>query len=149
MRTGPGVAIPDGGVDPTRTGLATRARSRGLAACATQLAGALTVVSALTPSVPWRDAALTEVAPGPLLALSHVLAALTGIALIALGRGIARGRRSAADAAILVLVVTAALHLAKGLDYEEAAVALALAALLRAARDQLVSGQVPRRAVLG
>jgi lysyl-tRNA synthetase class 2 len=107
------------------------------------------VVSALTPSVPWRDAALTEVAPGPLLALSHVLAALTGIALIGLGRGIARGRRSAADAAILVLVLTAVLHLAKGLDYEEAAVALLLAALLRAGREQLVSGQVPRRAVLG
>ena len=116
-------------MDPTRTGAATHARSRGLAVAATQLAGALTVVSALTPSVPWRDAALMEVAPGPLLALGHVLAALTGLALIALGRGITRGRRSAADAAIVLLVITAALHLAKGLDYEEAAVALALAAL--------------------
>src|SRR3954452_5139361 len=137
-------SISRGGVDPTRTGPVSHARSRGLAAGATQLAGALTVVSALTPNIPWRDATLTEVAPGPLLALSHVLAALTGIALIGLGRGIARGRRSAADAALLVLVLTAVLHLAKGLDYEEAAVALLLAALLRAGREQLVSGQVPR-----
>jgi lysyl-tRNA synthetase class 2 len=129
------------------TGLVMNPRGRRLAAGATQLAGALTLVSALTPSVPWRDEVLLTVAPGPLLALGHVLAALTGLTLVALGRGIARGRRSAADAAILVLLVTAALHLAKGLDYEEAAVALVLAALLRVARDQLVAGEVPRRAV--
>jgi lysyl-tRNA synthetase class 2 len=98
------------------------------------MCGVLTVISALTDDVPWRHDLLLTVEPGPLMALGHVLALGAGAVLIYLARGILDRRRRALDAAIAVLVGVAVLDLVKGLDFEEAAVALALAALLACGR---------------
>jgi lysyl-tRNA synthetase class 2 len=94
----------------------------------------LSLASAITPDVPWRRELLLGVEPGPAMALGHVLTAVGGLAVAYLGWGILRGRRRAANLAIGALVVLALLHVAKGLDYEEAGVTLALAALIWANR---------------
>src|SRR6478672_3424490 len=83
---------------------------RRIAAIATAVVGALSLLSAVTPDVPWRRHLLVAVEPGPLMALGHVLATLCGIALIYSGWGILRGRRRAVDVAIVVLAALALLH---------------------------------------
>jgi lysyl-tRNA synthetase, class II len=124
------------------------AAPRRIAAIATALVGALSLLSAVTPDVPWRRHLLIAVEPGPVMALGHVLATLAGVALIYVGWGILRGRRRAVNVAIVILAVLALLHTAKGLDYEESGLALALAALLYAARRSCTRGGAPGRGVL-
>src|SRR4051794_8827381 len=124
------------------------AAPRRIAAITTALVGALSLLSAVTPDVPWRRHLLLAVEPGPLMALGHVLATLGGVALIYVGWGILRGRRRAVNVAIVVLAALALLHAAKGLDYEESALALTLAALLYAARRSCTRGGAPRRGPL-
>jgi lysyl-tRNA synthetase, class II len=121
---------------------------RRLTASATALVGLLTAVSAITPNVPWRDDLLLSVAPGPLLSLGHVLAGIGGLALVGLSRSLAAGTRRAAAITAVALVVVALLHLAKGLDYEEATVALALAALLVVGRRSFTRGAIARPGLL-
>jgi lysyl-tRNA synthetase, class II len=121
---------------------------RWLAALATVLAGVLSLVSALTPDVPWRRELLLRVEPGSAMGLGHVLAAACGIGLLLLGWGLLRGRRRAADIAIGVLLAVALIHAAKGLDYEESGVALALAGLLYANRSAFKRGGATRPSVL-
>src|SRR3954464_4174260 len=134
-------------VEPARTGPgeigqgARSARPRGIAAAATALMGALSLLSAVTPDVPWRRHLLLAVEPGPVMALGHVLATLGGVAVISVGWGILRARRRAVNVAIVVLAALALLHAAKGLDYEEAGLALALAALLYARRRECARGE--------
>src|SRR4051794_25510196 len=76
---------------------------RRIAAMATATVGALSLLSALTPDVPWRRHLLMAVEPGPLMTLGHVLATLGGLALVYVGWGIVRGRRRAVNVAIVVL----------------------------------------------
>jgi lysyl-tRNA synthetase, class II len=121
---------------------------RRLTAMATAVVGLLTAVSAITPNVPWRDDVLLSVAPGPLLSLGHVLAGLGGLALVALSRSLAAGTRRAASITTVALVAVAVLHLAKGLDYEEATVALALAGVLVAGRRTFTRGATARPGLL-
>jgi lysyl-tRNA synthetase class 2 len=104
------------------------------AAASTAMCGLLTLASAITEDDPWRHALLMSVEPGRLMALGHVLALGAGAALVYLAWGILDRRRRALDAAIAVLVVAALLDLVKGLDYEEAAVGLALAGVLACGR---------------
>src|SRR5436190_7722652 len=121
---------------------------RRIAAVATAVVGALSLLSAVTPDVPWRRHLLMAVEPGPIMALGHVLATLGGLALVYVGWGILRGRRRAVNVAIVVLAALALLHAAKGLDYEESALALTLAALLYAARHACTRGGAPGRSVI-
>src|SRR2546421_8614532 len=81
-------------------GLRTAAPRR-IAAVATALVGALSVLSAVTPDVPWRRHLLLAVEPGPLMALGHVLATLGGLGLVYVGWGILRGRRPALNVALV------------------------------------------------
>src|SRR3954451_24081977 len=116
-------------VEPERTGpgaIGQGPRSsapRRIAAAATALVGALSLLSAVTPDVPWRRHLLLAVEPGPVMALGHVLATVCGVALIYIGWGILRGRRRAVNVAIVLLAALALLHAAKGLDYEESGLA--------------------------
>jgi lysyl-tRNA synthetase, class II len=104
-----------------------RLRLLGLAVTA---AGVVNVTSAVTPEFRdrlhiVRDAFTPEVAH-----LAMGATALLGIALVLLGRGIARHRRVAYRAAIVLLAFSALTHLLKGLDIEEAAISLGVAVLL-------------------
>jgi len=103
---------------------------RPVAAAATALAALLTLVSSLTPTLAARERVLAAVVPGPTQSLAHAAGVVGALALLALSRGVLHGRRRASGAAVAVLVVLAAVHVAKGLDYEEAFLALSLAGLL-------------------
>ena len=122
--------------------------ARLTAGLTTIIAGALSFISAITPDAPWRREMLLSFEPGPAAGFAHLLAATGGVGLVVLGWGIVRGRRRAARTAIVVLVILAALHLVKGLDYEESSVALALAVLLSANRRAFKRGGEPRAGLI-
>ena len=117
-----------------------RRQARRVAAGATALSGLLSLTSALTPGVPWRESLIATVEPGPAIALGHVLAAAAGVAQLVLSWGLLRRKRRAATVTIAILCASALVHAVKGLDYEESGVALALAALLYANREAFACG---------
>jgi lysyl-tRNA synthetase class 2 len=100
-------------------------------AVATAAAGVLTLASSLLPTVPWREQVLESIEPGSAQHLAHAVAILGGLVLLGLAVRILHGRRRPVHAAVVVLGVVAVVHLAKGLDYEEAGIALGIAAVLR------------------
>lgn len=113
------------------------------AALLTLAAGVVMVASGATPSEPFRFMRLLEVAPIFLIETSHFLSSILGVALILFSFGL-RARLGAAWAAsIAVLLVAAPLALLKGLNWEETAAYIALAALLAPFRAAF-----PRRARL-
>ena len=106
------------------------ARAERLLAAAAAAVGILTVVSALTPSIAARSDFVQGVLPPGVPAAARLLALGFGLALVWLSRSLARRRRRAWVLAVALVVGTAAAHLAKGLDAEEAAASLALLAAL-------------------
>jgi lysyl-tRNA synthetase, class II len=118
-----------------------RRRLRLLALAVTG-AGVVNIASALTPEFRGRlhivrDAFTPEVA--------HVAmgaTALLGVALVLLGRGVARHRRVAYRAALGLLAVSALTHVLKGLDIEEAALSIGVAVLL-VRSDRLFTAPTP------
>src|SRR5205807_388346 len=82
--------------------------------------GALMLVSTATQALSPRLDVLERVVPLPIVEVSHVAAALTGVLLLVLARGLAKGYRAALGATIFVLALAAVSALLKGLDYEEA-----------------------------
>jgi lysyl-tRNA synthetase, class II len=120
------------------------------AALATALVAVLTVASSLSADVNWRVRLLEVLEPAPARAVAHVAGVLGGVALMALALGVVAGRRRASHAAVVTLVVLAVVHAAKGLDYEEALIALGLAAVLWAGLRAAARGAEPsRRLVAG
>src|SRR2546423_15508722 len=83
-------------------GLRTAAPRR-IAAVATALVGALSLLSAVTPDVPWRRHLLLAVEPGTVIALGHLLAPLCGMALVYVGLGILPRLRRAPNGPVVVL----------------------------------------------
>jgi lysyl-tRNA synthetase class 2 len=112
------------------------------------VAGTLSFLSAVTPDVPWRKSLVLAVEPGPVIGFEHVLTAVLGLALIYLGWSTFRGRRRAVNVLIVLLLALAAVNVAKGLDYEESGVALALAAVLFANRRAFVRGGAATRGLI-
>ena len=92
--------------------------------------GVLMLLSTATRSLDPRLALLEQVVPLPIVEVSHVAAALTGVMLLILARGLAKGYRAALGATIIVLILAAVSAVLKGLDYEEALIlgGLAIAA---------------------
>ena len=118
--------------------MAASRQPRRLAAAATALAGVMTIVSALSPTAPARERLLIEFEPETAQTVAHAVALAGGVGALWLALGVLHGRRTAGRAAIAVLAMLAIVHLAKGLDYEEAllglAVALGLGWMMRAGR---------------
>jgi lysyl-tRNA synthetase class 2 len=122
--------------------------TRRLAALATALAGVVTLASSLSANAPGRQAYLEAFEPGSAQAAAHALGVVGGLLTLWLAAGVLRGRRSAARAAVVVLCVLAVIHLAKGLDYEEALIALVLAMSLHRGLREVGAGRQPSRAVM-
>jgi lysyl-tRNA synthetase class 2 len=94
--------------------------------------GVIGLVSALTPEMANRVAIIQGVLPPGWPEAAQVLTVAFGIGLIWLSRSLAKRRRRAWQLAVAVVVASAAAHLAKGLDFEEAGISLfLLAALVR------------------
>jgi len=109
----------------------TRPNAESLLAWGAAVTGVIGIVSALTPEMANRVDLVRGVLPPGVPAAARVLALSFGIALIWLSRSLAKRRRRAWQLAVVVVFASAAAHLAKGLDFEEASVsALLLVALL-------------------
>jgi lysyl-tRNA synthetase class 2 len=111
--------------------LVRASKSQRLAALATLLAGVATLASSLSPNAPARERLLEALEPDAAQAAAHAVGILAGLALVWLSLGVRRGQRPAGRAAVGVLVALAIVHAAKGLDYEEALLGLAVAVALR------------------
>jgi phosphatidylglycerol lysyltransferase len=100
------------------------------------LMGLLNVWSAVTPGLPERLRVLWNTLPFDARRGSHLATALMGFALLLLAHGLARRKANSWALALGALLLSAIAHLLKGLDYEEAIVALVLAVWLWLARRQ-------------
>jgi lysylphosphatidylglycerol synthetase-like protein (DUF2156 family) len=105
-----------------------RVRRWGSAAIA--VAGLLDFISAVTP--PWRERleVLLRWFPLGVSQAASALVALAGVALVLLSRGVRRGQRQAWSVSVALLVGSGVLHVVKGGDLEEAALAAAVAFFL-------------------
>jgi lysylphosphatidylglycerol synthetase-like protein (DUF2156 family) len=109
-------------------------RARRLGAVALGAAGLLGVISALSPPLGDRLSLLREFVPLPVPEAAAALVAVASLALLLLARGVRRGQRQAWRLSVGLLLASAALHVVKGVDVEEALLALAAAAYLLAHR---------------
>jgi lysyl-tRNA synthetase class 2 len=123
--------------------------ARWLTALATALVGVVTLVSSLSPNLPAREQLLEAVEPGAAQAVAHAIGVLGGVATLWLALGVLHGRRSAGRAAIVVLGLLAVVHAAKGLDYEEALLGLAIAFALQRALRARRREESPSRSLIG
>ncbi len=108
-------------------------------------AGVVNIVSALTPEFRGRLELVRDAFTPEVAHFAMGATALVGVALVLLGRGIARHRRLAYRAAVVLLVLSAVTHLLKGLDVEEALVLLGIAALLWRSRGLFTAPTPPAR----
>jgi lysyl-tRNA synthetase class 2 len=92
--------------------------------------GTIGIVSALTPEMANRVEIVQGVLPPGWPEAARVLTIAFGVGLIWLSRSLARRRRRAWQLAVGVVIASAAAHLAKGLDFEEATISLLLLAAL-------------------
>ena len=106
-----------------------------LLAIGVALIGLGSMVSALTPDLADRTQLLAGIVPVQATRTAHILVFELGLLLTIVAFGLVRRRHRAWQLAVGLLAVTAALHIAKGLDIEEAVVALVLMALLIHKRD--------------
>ncbi|HEY2327723.1 MAG TPA: phosphatidylglycerol lysyltransferase domain-containing protein [Gaiellaceae bacterium] len=99
------------------------------------LAGAISVLSALTPEFSDRLRLVHGVLPPGVPAAARTITLALGLGLIWLSLGIARRKHRAWQLAMVIVVASAIAHLVKGLDFEEAtAHLLLLVALWRSRR---------------
>ena len=105
-----------------------------LVAILTGLVGILNLWSAVTPGIPERIAIIRDIYPFEVRAGSHIFAAVSGFILLTLASRLLRRKRVAWILTIILLVISIASHLLKGLDIEEvipAGLLLILLLLLR------------------
>jgi lysyl-tRNA synthetase class 2 len=102
-------------------------------------AGVLSIVSALTPEAANRLDIVRGVLPPGVPDAARTFALALGLGLIWLSRGLARRKRRAWYLAVVVVAASAVAHLAKGLDFEEATIHLALLFALFRARRRFVA----------
>ncbi len=92
--------------------------------------GMVNVLSAVTPSLMARLRLLETIFPFFVTRSGHLASALAGFALLVLSRGLWRRKRVAWMLTMGTLLVSVIVHLVKGLDYEEASLAVLLGLLL-------------------
>jgi lysylphosphatidylglycerol synthetase-like protein (DUF2156 family) len=118
-----------------------RTRVRRRAGVAVAVGGLLNVISATTPPLELRLHSLLRWVPLAVPQSATALVAMSGVGLLALGRGVRRGQRDAWRVALALLGGSVVLHLVKGVDVEEAAIAGAAAAYLLAHRRSFTTAR--------
>lgn len=101
-----------------------------MAAAVVVAVGFLSLVSAMSDPLRDRLDILRQLFPLYVPETAAALAALGGVGLVVLARGIRRGQRRAWVVCQFLLVTVAVLHLVKGVDFEETIIAGAVAAFL-------------------
>ncbi len=94
------------------------------------LSGCLMLISSATPALASRVRVLERVVPLVVLETSHVAAAIFGLFLCVLARGLMKGYRYTYRITLALLLGGAVGSILKGLDYEEAIIFVLTAALL-------------------
>ncbi|HET9690156.1 MAG TPA: phosphatidylglycerol lysyltransferase domain-containing protein [Acidimicrobiales bacterium] len=107
-----------------------RRRTRRIAAGVVALAGFATLMSSLSDPLAARLRVLRSVLPLAVPQAADAIDAVLGLALLVIARGVRRGQRRAWVACQALLLGAAVLHLVKGVDVEEAVVAVVVAAYL-------------------
>jgi lysyl-tRNA synthetase class 2 len=126
-----------------------RPRAELVLASATAGVGAISIASALTPSLRDRLDLLDLLLPPWAPRIFTVAALAFGLTLVRLAPALARKRRSAWTLAVGITAGVAVAHLVKGLDVEEAAASLSLLVALVAYRKRFhVRGHAPARPLL-
>jgi phosphatidylglycerol lysyltransferase len=92
--------------------------------------GVVLLFSGATPMLDERMHLLRSLMPLPLLEVSHLLGSAAGMALLLLAQSVQRRLDAAWHVTFWLLIVGAGASLAKGFDYEEALVLLAMAVLM-------------------
>ena len=122
---------------------AVRRRTRRIAAFAIAFAGVLNLGSAVTVPIASRLAALGRFAPIEVPEAASALVAICGIGLLLLARGVRRGQRHAWLFANALLLVSVLGNVTKGLDIEEAIIALLVVVFLVVHRDDFTAPANP------
>lgn len=113
-------------------------------AVAAQALGVLDIASAVTPEVRGRLHLLTPYVPVTVEHAASAATAVAGVLLLLLGHGLRRRKRRAWVAAVALLAAGVVLNLAKGLDYEEAAVSATLGAAVLSLHGHFPAAGDPR-----
>lgn len=95
--------------------------------------GVLIILSSASPALHARLLAMERVVPLQLVEAGHVTAALAGLLLVVLARGLSRGYHAAFRATLILLTFASVAAILKGFDWEEA---LILGGIAIAARSQ-------------
>ena len=107
-----------------------RERTRSIAAAAVAVVGVLGILSAISPPLRGRLTLILELLPFHVPRAAATTLVLVSFALLLTARGLRRGQRLAWGATLVLLVVSAVLNVVKGLDLEEALIAVGAAAWL-------------------
>lgn len=97
-----------------------------VAAGLTLLGGAMLLASGATPSEPERFVRLLDYAPTILIEVSHFVSSILGLVLVLLAFGLKARLGAAWTSTVAVLAAAAVLALAKGFNWEESAVLVAI-----------------------
>ncbi|HWS47318.1 MAG TPA: phosphatidylglycerol lysyltransferase domain-containing protein [Acidimicrobiia bacterium] len=122
---------------------ARRRRTRRIASAAIAFAGVLNVISAVTLPLASRLRALSRFTPIEVPEVAAAVVAVSGIGLLLLARGVRRGQRHAWVLANVLLLVSVVGNVTKGLDVEEAVVALLIVVFLLVHRDDFTAPANP------
>ena len=106
-----------------------------LAAVAAAMVGAINLASALTPNIRWRGHLLLEFEPVEAMRLFHALALPAGAALLLVAPYLAKRRRRAWQAAVVLTISLGLFDLLKGLDFEETIITWTAATVLVLGRE--------------
>lgn len=98
--------------------------------------GIVNILSAITPAVPERLRLLTEYLPMAAVHASTYFTLFSGILMLGVGAYLLRGLRNAWLMAVALSALSLFTHLTKGIDYEEALLALAVLGSLLYERKQ-------------
>ena len=102
---------------------------------AAAVVGLTNIASALTPNIRWRGHLLLEFEPVEAIRLFHALAFPAGVALLLVAPYLAKRRRRAWQAAIVLMIALGLFDLLKGLDFEETIITWGAAAVLVLGRE--------------
>ena len=114
-----------------------------VAALAVAVVAVVDLVSAVTPNVSWRGHVLVHVEPVAVMRTAHALAVPVSVALLVTAYYLYRRRSHAFRLALALMAALTVFDLVKGLDFEEAALTAAAAALLWASRSSFYVRHAP------
>lgn len=104
------------------------------------LIGIINVISAASPALPERIRILHQILPKVLIHGSRHVVVLAGFLLILIARGIRRRKKAAWNVGFVLILLSIILHLTKGLDLEEAMIALLVIYVMLLLRPRFKAG---------